>query len=86
MTHIENWTLAALAAFLLSGACILDGDPEMWTADEAVKQAKLEERRERAAAELCFKTAGYGSRPQWRIDGVLECVPKRGRVVVAGGA
>lgn len=85
MTTFENWTLAAFAAFLLSGACLLDGDPEMWTADEAVKQAKQEQRRELAAAEVCSKTAGLGSRPQWRPDGVLECVPKRGRVVVAGG-
>ena len=85
MTHLINWTLAALAAFLLSGACMLDGDPTDLGLSDAQRQAKAEARREHAAAEVCFKTLGLGSRPQWREDGTLECVPKRGRVMVAGG-
>lgn len=73
-TTAENYMMAIALAAMLATACRLDGkDITDHSLSDAKKQAQQEARKDRAAAELCFKTTGYGSAPTWNDRGELVC-------------
>jgi len=83
-----NWTLAGVAALVLSTSYMLDATTPKraeWNQAkelELIQQAQATEARmERAAAQLCAKlhgNAGY----RWTEAGTLVCTDHRGRVAV----
>ena len=87
MNHLINYTLAGVAALVLSTAYLLDGPSDHQAALDAEasvrlaqRQAQAQARFERAAQAVCGDNAGW----QLRADGALQCLTKRGaKTVVA---
>ena len=77
---VFTWGLAVLIVAALGCAHYLDHEAVTdFGLSDAQKQVQQEARRDRAAAELCFKTAGYGSAPTWNDRGELVCRRHDGR-------
>ncbi len=81
MNHAINWTLAALAALVLSTAYLLDGPSDHQAAMDAAADAKATQREQRtqarfekAAQAMCGENAGWT-----KLDnGSVQCFTKRG--------
>jgi hypothetical protein len=81
MNTLINWTLAALAALVLSTAYLLDGPSDHQAALDAAADVKATQREqaalarfERAAQAMCGNNAG------WKLldSGSVQCFTKRG--------
>lgn len=81
MNHSINWTLAALAALVLSTAYLLDGPSDHQAAQDAAADAKATQREqaalarfEKAAQAMCGENSGWA-----RLEnGSVQCLTKRG--------
>ena len=81
MNHLINWTLAALAALVLSTAYLLDGPSDYQAAIDAAADAKATQREqaqqarfEKAAQQMCGENAGWTQLE----NGSVQCFTKRG--------
>ena len=81
MNTLINWTLAALAALVLSTAYLLDGPSDHQAALDAAADVKATQREqaalarfEKAAQAMCGDNAG------WKLlnSGSVQCFTKRG--------
>jgi hypothetical protein len=81
MNHAINWTLAALAALVLSTAYLLDGPSDHQAAMDAASDAKATQREqaqqarfEKAAQQMCGENSGWT-----RLEnGSVQCFTKKG--------
>jgi hypothetical protein len=81
MNHAINWTLAALAALVLSTAYLLDGPSDIQAAIDAAADAKATQteqraqaRFEKAAQQMCGENSGWTQLE----NGSVQCFTKRG--------
>jgi hypothetical protein len=81
MNHAINWTLAALAALVLSTAYLLDGPSDHQAAIDAAADAKATQteqkaqaRFEKAAQQMCGENSGWTQLE----NGSVQCFTKRG--------
>jgi hypothetical protein len=81
MNHAINWTLAALAALVLSTAYLLDGPSDHQAAIDAAADAKATQREqaqqarfEKAAQQMCGENSGWTQLE----NGAVQCFTKRG--------
>ena len=82
MNHAINWTLAALAALVLSTAYLLDGPSDIQAAIDTAADAKATQaeqkaqaRFEKAAQAMCGENAGWTQLE----NGSVQCFTKTGR-------
>ena len=76
----NNWVMGIALALMIAATCNLDAqDISDYGLSDAQRQAQAEARKDRAAAELCFKAAGYGSAPTWTDKGELVCMRHDGK-------
>jgi len=82
MNHAINWTMAALAALVLSTAYLLDGPSDHQAAMDAAADAKATQaeqkaqaRFEKAAQAMCGDNAGWTKLE----NGSVQCFNKTGR-------
>ena len=84
--------LVVAMATILSTVHLLDDHSADWSESTALRdaqqQAQADDRRNRAAQQLCIRLHGPGVAAAWDADDRLVCSARRGpaRTVVAGGA
>ena len=88
MTHLQNWTMAALfAAMLLVASALLEGPDDLQAeADTAAALADAREQalREHVARQRCADMHGPNAAHLWDVAGSLHCLRPKGPLVTAG--
>lgn len=79
MTHLQNWTMAALlAAILLITGALLDGPSDI-QAEADTADALADARRDHGAATLCRQLHGPQAAHLWDAGGSLICLGAAGQ-------